>query len=81
MKITEHFTLEEFLKSDTATANNVENIPQTVSELSEFITNSKIICEILEKIRARIIELGLGSFLTISSGYRNRKLNELIKGS
>lgn len=72
MKLTEHFTLEEFLASNTATRKKIDNTPsQTIiSHLKELAT------QIIEPLR-----LAWGSGIIVSSGYRCEKLNKAVGGS
>jgi len=72
MNLTQHFTLEEFERSATATKNGIDNsIPQ------ELIPSIQNLCEqVLEPLRQHI-----GKPITITSGYRSKELNNLIGGS
>lgn len=69
--ITEHFKLEEFIKSSTADKHNIDNTPS-----KEIIDNIVELAELLEKIRKR-----WNSPIIITSGYRCKKLNKLVGGS
>ena len=72
MKLTEHFTLEEFEKSSTAAALNIDN---TVP--SQFIPVLQQLCqEILEPLRRFV-----GGPIVISSGYRCSQLNIKVGGA
>lgn len=72
MKLTEHFTLEEFEKSSTAAALNIDN---TVP--SQFIPVLQQLCqEILEPLRRFV-----GQPIVISSGYRCSQLNIKVGGA
>lgn len=70
MKLTEHFTKEEFLRSNTATKYRIDN--------SVGANDSKLLAlaNMLESIRSEF-----GAPIWISSGYRSPKLNQLVKGS
>ena len=71
MKLTAHFDLSEFTRSESAKREGLDNIPT-----SEHLENIKILCEkVLEPIRLRF-----GS-INISSGYRGKLLNHFIGGS
>lgn len=71
-KLSDHFTLYEFTKSQTATRNGIANAPT-----DEHIANLVILCNyILEPIR-----LHYSKPITISSGYRSVELNKRIGGS
>jgi len=72
MKLSEHFSLEEFTRSQTATRMCIENTPS-----DKLIENGVALCEnVLEPLR-----LAIGKPITITSGYRCRNLNRLIGGS
>nr|DAT28478.1 MAG TPA: peptidase [Caudoviricetes sp.] len=70
MRLSEHFDLEEFTKSETAEKNNVTNQP-TAAHLS----NLKKLANSLEKIRELV-----GKPIVITSGYRSKELNKLVGG-
>lgn len=72
MKLTQHFTLEEFTLSQTAVRANIDNTP--LPEVIEVIQKT---AEGLEKIR----KLTGGKSIQISSGYRCRFLNNIVGGS
>ena len=71
MYLTPHFTLQEFIKSDTANAKGIDNepSPSNVSNLIRVATT-------LEEVRSL---LGNNPIL-ISSGYRCPKLNKEVGG-
>lgn len=72
MKLSQHFTLEEMIKSQTASRKGIDNTPTP-----EVIENLKLLCEnVLEKIR-----INFGRPLTVNSGYRGPKLNKAIGGA
>lgn len=72
IKISEHFTLEEMVFSQTAVRKGIDNTPDAV-----VIRNLTNLCEyILEPIRK-----GLARPIHISSGYRSTELNKAIKGA
>ena len=72
MKLTEHFTLEELERSDTAKREGIANVagPQEIAHMREL-------CEkVLEPARQQ-----LGLPITITSGYRCKALNEKVGGA
>ena len=72
MNLSQHFTLEEFTRSQTAARLDVPNVPDNT-----HITNMKKLCRtVLEPIRQEA-----NSPVIITSGYRCTRLNELIGGS
>ena len=71
-KLTEHFSLEELYRSDTATAMKINNKPN-----AQETEHLKELCEkILEPLRVKI-----GFPIIVNSGYRGPKLNAAIPGS
>ena len=74
MELSEHFTLEELLQSETATRNNFTeqfNPPQAI------IDNLKLLCDnVLEPLRAKI-----GKPIIITSAYRCPRVNGSVPGS
>lgn len=72
MKITEHFSLEEFVKSPTADKYKIDNTPsyRTQEQLK------KLCNEVLEPIRIKY-----GKPIKITSGYRCPELNRKIGGA
>lgn len=70
MQITEHFSLDEFIFSETAHNLRIDNTPP--SELMFNVTNT---CLGLEKIRAF-----LNMPIIILSGYRCEQLNNAVGG-
>lgn len=71
VKLTEHFTLEEFTFSQTAVRNGIDNTPS-----KEIIENLKITANGMEQVRSI-----LGAAINISSGYRCFNLNRIISKS
>jgi zinc D-Ala-D-Ala carboxypeptidase len=72
MKLTQHFSLEEMTKSQTASRKGIDNTAPP-----EVVENLKALCEnVLEKIR-----IHFGKPLSINSGYRGPKLNKAIGGA
>ena len=82
MKLSEHFRLEEFTRSATATKLGIDNTPS-----AEAVSNLKALCEnVLEPLRAFINSgsphnQGVEWGLIISSGYRSPALNEAVGGA
>lgn len=71
MKLSAHFALGEFTRSESAKREGLDNTPT-----AEHLENLKTLCEkVLEPIR-----LKYGS-INISSGYRGKMLNHFIGGS
>jgi len=70
-KLTDHFTLEEFLFSQTAARLGIDNTPT-----GEVVTNLTEVARYLEEIRRHF-----GRPVIVSSGFRCEKLNRAIKGS
>ena len=71
MKLSPHFDLCEFTRSESAKREGVSNMPTP-----EHLENIKTLCEkVLEPIRAKF------GPINISSGYRSSDLNHFIGGS
>lgn len=71
MKLSEHFKLSEFTRSQTATRFSINNTPS-----NKQVKALKALCDnILEKIRAQF------GPVIISSGYRSEELNTRIGGA
>ncbi len=72
MKISNHLSLAEVTRSETAKRKGISNTPT-----AEHLENFKILAEnVFEKIRAHF-----GVPIHISSGYRSKELNDAIGGS
>ena len=72
MKLTEHFTLSEFVRSDTATNRNIDNTPTP-----EVVENLRALCRnVLEPAR-----LAFGSPIYITSGDRGQARNKAVGGN
>lgn len=69
--MTEHFNLNEFLRSDTATRYKIDNTPN-----KEQLENIEFVARQLEIIRSYY-----NKPMFISSGFRTKELNTLLKGS
>ena len=71
MKLTEHFTLAEFVRSDTATSKHIDNTPTP-----EVIENLRALCrDVIEPAR-----VAFGEPIYITSGYRCPTLNKAVGG-
>lgn len=71
MKLSQHFSLEEMIKSQTGARKGIDNTPPP-----EVVENLKLLCEnVLEKIR-----IHFGRPVMVNSGYRGPKLNKAIGG-
>jgi len=71
MKLSAHFDLAEFTRSESAKRHGVSNQPT-----EEHLANIKILCEkVLEPIRMKF------GPINISSGYRSKTLNHFIGGA
>ena len=72
MNLTNHFTLNEFIISETAVRKGIDNTPSET-----VIINLKELCSnLLEPIREK-----LNAPIHVSSGYRCKKLNTAIGGA
>jgi len=71
-KLSEHFTLEELVFSQTAVRKGIANTPEP-----QHIQNLKALCE---NVLERIIGV-IGQRFHINSGYRGPKLNAAIGGA
>jgi len=69
VKLSPHFTLKEFIKSDTAERLGIDNTPN-----QDIVDNLKILAKGLEDVRQL-----LDKPIYISSGYRSLELNNLLK--
>jgi zinc D-Ala-D-Ala carboxypeptidase len=72
MRLTAHFALAEFTRSESAKRHGVSNEPTP-----DHLENLKVLCEkVLEPIRMKF-----GHPINISSGYRSKTLNHYIGGT
>jgi hypothetical protein len=72
MKISQHLSLSEVTRSDSAKRHGIDNNPT-----AEHLENFKLLAEkVFEPIRAHF-----GVPIHISSGYRSKALNQFVKGS
>jgi len=72
MRLSEHFTLEEFVRSRKAQARGINNNPS--AEAVEWM--KKLCQQILEPAR-----LAWGQPIFVNSGYRSSKLNSSVGGA
>lgn len=72
MKLSEHFTLEELISSDTAKAKGIDNTPTVEAAANLAILANKV----LEPARVAFCRP-----IIISSGYRCEELNAAVKGA
>lgn len=71
-----YFSIAEFLRSDAAEKYQVSNIPSD-EELLKVLTNiNALVNKVLDPLRAMV-----GRPIIITSGYRSRRINELVGGS
>ena len=70
MKLSKNFSLGEFLRSEAAERNNVRNIPSW----TEIIALRNLCQKVLQPLCDHF------GPITISSGYRSERLNELVHG-
>lgn len=66
-----HFTLEELVRSQTATRFGIDNRPS-----DSVLINLKRLAEMLERVRSAV-----GKPIQVTSGYRCKALNERVCGS
>lgn len=71
-KLSAHFTLNEFIRSDKAKEKRIDNTPPP-----DIIARLKVTAERMEQVR----DLLGGNAIHISSGYRNPVLNKAVGGT
>ena len=72
MKLSNNFSLSEFIESDTAEREGIDNNPT-----ADHLHNMVALCEnVLQPLRER-----LGISIRVNSGYRSKALNSALKGS
>ena len=71
MKLTEHFHLEEFIRSETAARKGIDNLPNGI----QTAALKQLCMNVLEPWRRHV-----GKPVCISSGYRCEELNRLVGG-
>jgi len=69
MRLSEHFTLSEFTRSQIASRNGIDNTPN-----EEQLENLKILAKGMELVRTKLDSLPI----IISSGFRCEALNDLL---
>ena len=72
MQLTEHFSLEALVASETAARKNIDNTPPP-----EILANLRILAQGLELVRGAVG----GRALLVNSGYRSPALNREIGGA
>ena len=72
MKITDNFTLEEMIYSNTAKQHGISNKPDN----SSIQNINRLVTKILQPIRDKY-----NKPIHINSGYRSNELNKLLKGA
>ena len=71
MKLSENFTMAEFIKSDTAKREGIDNTPE-----GEHLENAKALFEnVVQKVRDHF------GPTVLNSGYRCPELNQAVRGS
>jgi zinc D-Ala-D-Ala carboxypeptidase len=77
-KLSEHLSLQEIIKSQTASRHGIQNTPSTA-----HLNNLRVLAnELFEPIRAAVsADRGKDTPVSISSGYRSKLLNDKIGGS
>lgn len=77
-KLSEHLSMAEVIKSQTAQRNNINNFP--TDEHTESL--KRLAINLFEPLRAAVsADRGVDTPLIISSGYRSKELNSFINGS
>lgn len=76
MKFPPHFSLEELVRSQTATNKGIDNTPNE-SQLSNLFK----VAWFLESLRSRIVMQHGRTWINVSSGFRCKELNTSIGGS
>lgn len=72
MMLSDHFSLAEFTKSQTAIRRGIKNVPK-----DDAIENMRLLCEnVLEPVRDNY-----GIPFTLNSGFRSYELNEAVGSS
>lgn len=74
MKLTSNFTLKEMVASTTASRRGIKNIPT-----QKEIDNLKQLCiTVLQPARDHFSEIYPDSYIRVNSGFRCKKLNDLV---
>lgn len=70
-----YFTFRELLRSEIAIKNDIANMPVLYREYHVYNNLEKLVEKLLDPIRKRF-----ATPVIITSGYRCKRLNELVKG-
>lgn len=70
-----YFTFRELLRSEIAIKNDIANMPVLYREYHVYNNLEKLVEKLLDPIRERF-----ATPVIITSGYRCKRLNELVKG-
>lgn len=70
-----YFTFRELLRSEVAIKNDIANMPVLYHEYHVYNNLEKLVEKLLDPIRERF-----ATPIIITSGYRCKRLNELVKG-
>lgn len=70
-----YFTFRELLRSEIAIKNDIANMPVLYREYDVYNNLEKLVDNLLDPIRERF-----ATPMIITSGYRCKRLNELVKG-
>lgn len=76
LRLSKHFTFNEFFNSFVAAENGIENVPPTYKKLGVVLANLQHVANALEIIRAA----NKDEAIIVTSGYRCPKLNDLVNG-
>ena len=72
LKLSEHFYLQDFIKSDIAKQHGIANYPE-VEEIHKIVDLCSNVLEVVRRFYGKPVE--------ISSGYRCRELNKFVGGA
>lgn len=70
-----YFTFRELLRSEAAIKNDIANMPFLYGEYHAYMNLETLVKKLLDPIRERF-----ATPVIITSGYRCKRLNELVKG-
>ena len=70
-----YFTYTELMRSETAIKNDIANMPFLYGEYHAYTNLEMLVNKVLDPIRERF-----ATPVIITSGYRCKRLNELVKG-
>lgn len=72
IKLSEHFSLEEFIESDTARKIGNDNLPETADTLEALVSTAHDF---------ELVRTLLGNrAIVLTSGFRNKAVNKAVKG-